>query len=92
MEASSDWRSILQTHPIFAKLRANFERGKVLSDSKQLMQLNDGVLYVWDAHDSCIHCTNVKSLASNLGPSNNYEPEQKFFQVSIQFIFLFSCD
>lgn len=59
------WRTVLKDQPIFRKLRESQARSKRQSDSRNILALNDGDLFVWDAHKSCIYTSNLKLLLNS---------------------------
>ena len=51
----------LNQHSIFDALRQNKDRLKPLNESKRLLALKEGELFVWDNYRTCVFTTNLKS-------------------------------
>ena len=63
MAASTAWRKRLVQHKIFEVLRENQDKFNLPRESKNILVIKDGDLFVWDADDCCILTTNLKALA-----------------------------
>ena len=63
MAASTAWRKRLVQHNIFEVLRKNQDKINLPRESKNILVIKDGDLFVWDADDCCILTTNLKALA-----------------------------
>ena len=73
MAASTSWRTALNQHPIFDSLREYQDDRGSNNDSRRLMVVQDGELYIWNPHTTCVLTTDLKLLQQN--------PEQQSFQV-----------
>ncbi len=60
--SSGSWRKHLNKHPIFDVLRANRDDLKKATDSKELLVIKDGELYLWNPYNACILTTNLKPM------------------------------
>ena len=63
MAASTAWRKRLVQHKIFEVLRKNQDKFNLPRESKNILVIKDGDLFVWDTDDCCILTTNLKALA-----------------------------
>ena len=63
MAASSLWRKFLNENDIFKLLRKNCEKNTVTPNSKDVVAVTDGELFVWDACSNSVLTTNLKLLA-----------------------------
>lgn len=78
MAASSAWRKRLSQHEIFEVLRKNQEQLNWPTESKNILVVKDGDLFVWDAHNYCILTTNLKALARDkIGTDSEIESGAK---------------
>jgi hypothetical protein len=64
---TDDWRDKLKVHPICARLRESVGRllnAEAAGDTKNLLTIRNGDLFVWDSYNAnVLHC-NLKSLLS----------------------------
>lgn len=79
---TEDWRDKLKVHPICARLKESVRKtlsAEAAGDTKNLLTVRNGDLFVWDSFSAnVLHC-NLKSL---LSVSRDSTKDRAKFQVS----------
>ena len=80
MAASIDWRQVLNKHRIFKQLQSCLGKVKPEIESKSILTIHDGQLFVWNAYNSTILTINLKLL---VGKSETEISEDTFQVISL---------
>ena len=76
MAASSGWRFRLNQHKIFDILVEHKEDITSGTDSKDLLAVKDGDLFVWSSYNQSLLTTNLKNLVTGSDDVNERKPYQ----------------